>query len=82
MNMLHFYVLYGFDCSCRLSQLISVVSRGQTGARGCLAQVFSLRLRRLLSISSYPLYLSPGEYGAGVFSFMVKCFLVPRLALE
>jgi hypothetical protein len=75
------YVLSGFDCYCWLSQLISVVARGQTGVRDCLAQVFCLCLRRLLS-SSYPLYLNPGEYGAGAISFTVTCFLVPRLVVE
>ena len=82
MNVPHWYVLHRFDHSCWFSQLISVVSRGQTGARDCLAQVVSLCLRCLLSISSYPWYLSPGEYGAGAVSFRVKCFLVPRLAVE
>jgi hypothetical protein len=44
--------------------------------------MFSPCLRCLLSISSYLLYLNPGEYGAGVVSFTAECFLVPRLAVE
>lgn len=80
--MPHCYELYGYDRSCWLSQLISVVDRGLTGARDCLAKVFPLCLRRLLSISSYSLYLNPGEYGAGAVSSTVKWFLVPRLVVE
>ena len=91
MNMPQCYVLYGFDCSCWLSQVLSVVARGQTGARDCLAQMFCQCLRHLLSTSSYPVYLSPGEYGTGAISLTVKCFsdlmcslgdLFPRLAVE